>query len=206
MLQTIGPVELQKLGVVPQTVFLGSRIPPSETARRFSDRYSLSPRSTGDFPATPAPFEDLRRRLATINGSATSLSSGGGRDRLAPQRLPPAVQDLPPTVPMRPSSPTESVVSTTNSVSIRPRFSIGSVDIAKAAPAIGSIRTNAIGLLEAPGRGIVEGDRDPSGVTSPVSYATAARGARSPVPSVQEGRWRFTSFLSLTHSWKSRWS
>ncbi|KAL5523732.1 hypothetical protein ACEPAG_7905 [Sanghuangporus baumii] len=186
ILQSIGPVELQKLGVVPQTVFLGSRIATNETSRRFLERYSLSPRSSNDYAGSPAPFEDLRRRLATINGSATSLSSGGGRERLTPQRLPPAIQELPPSVPMRPSSPTESVVSTTNSVSIRPRFSIGSVDGAKAAPAVGSIRTNAIGLLEAPGRPLTEADRDPSGVTSPVSYGTAGRGARSPVPSVQE--------------------
>ncbi|EJD02926.1 uncharacterized protein FOMMEDRAFT_123012 [Fomitiporia mediterranea MF3/22] len=186
-LQTTGTVELQKLGVVPQTVFLGSRVSQSEATYRFSvsDRYSLSRVSSNDPAGGGAPFEDLRRRLATINGSNTSLNSAG-RERPMPLRLPSAVQELPPSVPMRPGSPTESVVSTTNSVSIRPRFSIGSVEGVKAAPAVGSVRTNAMGLLEAPGRTMVEVERDQSGLTSPTSFGNMARGSRSPVPLISE--------------------
>ncbi|KAI5119857.1 hypothetical protein M0805_000691 [Coniferiporia weirii] len=186
-LQSIGHVELQKLGVVPQTVFLGSRsgqASQSEPIRRVSEKYSLSRVSSHDH-VTGAPFEDLRRRLATINGSSSSLNSVPGRERASPlpQKFPLTISELPPTVPMRPGSPTESVVSTSNSVSMRPRFSVGSFDGAKAAPAIGSVRTTAVGLLEAPGRMIVDGEPERSELTSPVSLAYTVRGMRSPIPS-----------------------
>jgi len=90
-LKLIGDVELQKLGVVPQTVFLkarhtdsgprSSRVPLM--SRRSNTNSSsrtpiLSPtraqRVSGADYAAGAPFEDLRRRLATINASASSLS------------------------------------------------------------------------------------------------------------------------------------
>ena len=152
--------------------------------RRFSsDRYSLSRIPSHDQAGGNAPFEDLRRRLAAINGSNTSLNSAGARDRPMLQKFPTAVPELPPSVPLRPSSPTESVVSTSNSVSLMPRFSIGSADGAKAAPAVGSVRTNAVGLLEAPGRLHADSERDASGINSPIP-----RGMRSPISSVQEGK------------------
>ncbi|KAH8119146.1 hypothetical protein DFH11DRAFT_1838620 [Phellopilus nigrolimitatus] len=187
-LQSTGHVELQKLGVVPQTVFLGSRAVPSESARRVSDKFSLSRVSSRDHATEGDPFEDLRRRLATINGSSTSLNSisqaGRERNSSLPQRFPSTIPELPPTLPMRPGSPTESVVSTTNSVSMRPRFSVGSFDGTKAAPAIGPVRTNAIGLLETPGRIHVEGEPERPGWVSPLSFANTARGMRSPIPSI----------------------
>lgn len=130
-----------------------------------------------------APLDDLRRRLTAMNGSNASFGSLVSRDRGA---LPPTSYrastmtsaDTPQPGPPRPGSPTESMTSATNSVSMRPRFSIGSFDGMKVAPAIGSIRTNAIGLLEAPGRVVGEGelDRLRSGLTSPVSFSHNIRG------------------------------
>jgi phosphoinositide-3-kinase regulatory subunit 4 len=51
----------------------------------------------------------------------------------------------------RPGNPTESIISTTNSVYLGPasRLQVGSTDGQKAAPAVGSSKTNAVGLLEA---------------------------------------------------------
>ena len=196
-LQTTGHVELQKFGVVLHTVFLGSRNAQPETARRVSvNRLSNYDATAGG----GAPFEDLRRRLATINGSSTSLNSAtSNRDRRSPpvhlavqQRVVsgssptvPVVNDLPP---MRPSSPTESIISTSNSVSLRPRFSVGSLEGVKAAPAIGSVRTNAIGLLEAPGRPPSDILNDRSGMTSPASFGNTIRDGRGNLPfAISEG-------------------
>ncbi|THH10662.1 hypothetical protein EW145_g1172 [Phellinidium pouzarii] len=184
-LHSTGHIELQKLAVVPQTVFLGARVSQSEPTRRVSDKYSLSRVSSQDHVIGGAPFEDLRRRLVTINGSSSSLNSASGRlepANILPQRFPSTIPELPPTVTMRPGSPTESVISTTN-VSMRPRFNVGSFDGVKAAPAIGSVRTNAMGLLETPGRTILDGDSDFSGLTSPVTFAYTIRGMRSPISS-----------------------
>ena len=55
MLQTTGHVELQKLGVVPQTVFLGTRASSIDPVRRLSDRYSLSRVSSNDLSPGTAP-------------------------------------------------------------------------------------------------------------------------------------------------------
>lgn len=130
-LRTTGPIELQKLGVVPQTVFL--RASGSDTGSRMSRLSHRSPQDLARSPGTPrsgrtlsmdygtaggAPFEDLRRRLAIINGSGTSLAQGSGRDVRSPTTstfatmptLPPTTSDLPPAID-RPASPNESVVS-----------------------------------------------------------------------------------------------
>ncbi|EGO26710.1 hypothetical protein SERLADRAFT_355396 [Serpula lacrymans var. lacrymans S7.9] len=208
-LRTIGDIEMQKLAVVPQTVFLKSRASLDVTPRS-SRIVSASRRSTFDLPGrigTPrmsrassidhgnsgAPFEDLRRRLATINGSASSLSHPSPRDRRSPLM---AVQPMP-AQPVhltaaalsldRPNSPTESVVSTTNSSTIRTahRLQVGSTDGQKAAPAIGSSNANATGLLEAPSKFRSDGSPERSGRSSPVSVAGTARGSNRPrVPSL----------------------
>jgi len=212
-LQMIGDVELQKLGVVPHTVFLKSRSTEllgsgrsskiSISSRRpgggstASRTPILSPRthrsSTADLGGAGAPFEDLRRRLATINGSASSVSiSAANTPRDAKHALSPianssatSLSNEPNPSPSvdRPPSPTESIVSTTNSVSLRPggRLQIGSMDGQKAAPAIGSSKANATGLLEAHFK---LGSPDESGRSSPVSMSATLRPHRIPrVPS-----------------------
>lgn len=206
-LKTVNDVELQKLKVVPQTVFLKTRA--SELSSR-SARTASSRRSTVDLIRSPvmdsarlsfppgvdlspsgAPFEDLRRRLSAINGSATSLPSN---TRIEPHRIssatsatsplslptgPPTLADLPPVFD-RPGSPTESVLSNTNSAAAfrggMHRLHIGSTDGQKAAPAVGSSRANATGLLEPSSKLRSEGSPERSGRSSPVSAAGTIRG------------------------------
>jgi len=134
-------------------------------------------------PSSGAPFEDLRRRLATINGSSNSLA------------MPPAPavsRDTRPTPSMssqlnrvsvvspevaalqqRPGSPTESVLSTTGSAVLRTTargLHMGSFD-QKAAPAVGSSKTNATGLLEVASKMRSEGSPERSGRSSPTSVS-----------------------------------
>ena len=210
-LKVIGSVEFQKLGVVPQTVFLKARNtdlnarsprPPSTLSRRSvaSPSYRapiLSPSrlhkvSMGESSSTGAPFEDLRRRLATINGSTSSVSVTSHiprdlRSALSPIANPSATSLLPvstPPIPERPGSPTESIVSTANSVSFRPssRLHVGSTDGQKAAPAVGSSKMNAIGLLDAHSKMRHDGSPDESGRSSPMSMSMTLRGPRIPHP------------------------
>lgn len=209
-LKTISDVELQKLKVVPQTVFLktraselSSRAARTASARRATfdltrspilDTPRLSRPPSIDFGPSGAPFEDLRRRLSAINGSATSLPTN---NRIEPHRIPsatsaitsplalpsipvgPALTDLPPVFD-RPGSPTESVLSNTNSAAAfrggMHRLHVGSTDGQKAAPAVGSSRANATGLLEPLSKLRSEGSPERSGRTSPVSAAGTVRG------------------------------
>lgn len=163
-----------------------------DTSQRANERSELQRVSSHD-QITGAPLEDLRRRLTAMNGSNASFGSLLNRERgsLMPQsqRTPTSASDVPQHIPARPSSPTESIISATNSVSQRPRFSIGSFDGVKVAPAVGSIRANAVGLLEAPGRAPTEGDleRLRSGLTSPVSFAQNLRELHSPSISAGQG-------------------
>lgn len=213
-LRIAGDVELQKLGVVPQTVFLKSRASDisSRSSRVVSARRStfepslrtptigtprMSRASSIDHGPGGAPFEDLRRRLATINASASSssLTSAAARDHrssisqvqsslshntsLNSAGLPSAFD--------RPGSPTESVVSNTNSSSMRPaqRLQVGRTDGQKAVAAIGSSHANAIGLLEAPSKIRSDGSPERSGGSSPHSMAGTVRGIhRHRVPSL----------------------
>lgn len=185
-LKSTGDIELQALGVVPQTIFLRTRSLQADPLRRIPEtpRLSRMPSIEQGFGGAGAPFEDLRRRLATINGSTSSLNSVSvARDRRSSlASVPPVnaatVTNLPATLEMRPGSPTESVVSTTNSVSLRHRFHVGSTDSQKAAPAIGSIRANAIGLLEAPSKSRSEASPERSGRSSPISITDTVRGVR----------------------------
>lgn len=160
---------------------------------------------------TGAPFEDLKRRLATINGSASSLATAQGPTQTHGQKpsvpyppesaSPSTIQYQAPPVPTipfvppsrdRPGSPTESVVSTANSTSFMPlsRLQIGGnvmMDVAKAAPAVGSSKMNAVGLLDAHSKLLrdSEGSPERSGRSSPVSASTAIRPPRSRFLSVQ---------------------
>jgi phosphoinositide-3-kinase regulatory subunit 4 len=141
-----------------------------------------------------APFEDLRRRLATINGSTSSLKGRERRHSLASAQTGPglmatAVSTLPdmPTPLERPGSPTESMASASNSSAFRglQRLSIGAGDSQKAAPAVGSSKTNVTGLLEVASKMRSESSPERSGRSSPVSVAGTVRGQTRPrVPSL----------------------
>ncbi|KAG6380174.1 hypothetical protein JVT61DRAFT_8263 [Boletus reticuloceps] len=90
IIRTTGDVELQKLSVVPQTVFLKSRSTTdlSRPSRRSSDIMTRlgTPRmsratSVDHAPNTPA-FNELRRRLSTTNHSGSSLNlAAAARER-----------------------------------------------------------------------------------------------------------------------------
>jgi phosphoinositide-3-kinase regulatory subunit 4 len=203
-LKVIGDIELQKLGIVPQTVFLKVRNSDmtgtrrtgllSVSSRRLSSARTpvLSPSSRfsrmsgGEYSSGSigAPFEDLRRRLATINGSASSLSAHNTprdtRNALSPIPNSSSVSAVPtPSLPDRPPSPSESTVSTT-SVSLRPssRLQVGSTDGQKAAPAVGSSKASAIGHLEAHYKIRSEGSTEESGRSSPMSMSQTLRFSR----------------------------
>ena len=201
-LKVIGSVEFQKLGVVPQTVFLkarntdlntrSSRLPPMLSRRSVTSPRTpiLSPSrphklSMGESSSMGAPFEDLRRRLATINGSTSSVSVAHNvprdvRNASSPMASSSTTSLLATLIPERPGSPAESIVSTTNSVSFRPssRLHVGSTDGQKAAPAVGSSKTNAVGVLDAHSKMRPEGSPDESGRSSPMSMSTTLRGPR----------------------------
>lgn len=203
-LKIVGSVEFQKLGVVPQTVFLkarnadmntrSSRLPslPSRRSVNSPGTSIFSPSrlhkvSMTESSSTGAPFEDLRRRLATINGSTSSVSVAHNVPRDLRNTSSPMASSstslfttpTPPT-PDRPGSPSESIISTTNSVSFRPssRLHVGSTDGQKAAPAVGSSKTNAIGLLDAHSKMRLDGSPEESGRSSPMSMSTTLRGPR----------------------------
>jgi phosphoinositide-3-kinase regulatory subunit 4 len=200
VLKTTTHVELQKLKVVPQTVFLKTRTNDltSRTPRLFltprhntlehprsprTDTSRLSRPSSMDYGFSGAPFEDLRRRLTAINGSGISLPSSlphrsSSVSVLSPsQPTGPTLDDLP-EVSDRPGSPTDSVLSGPNQPFNRAmhRLHVGSSDGQKAAPAIGSSKANAIGHLEAPSKMLHEGSSEHSGRTSPVSAAGTVLG------------------------------
>ncbi|KAL4253381.1 Serine/threonine-protein kinase Vps15-like protein [Abortiporus biennis] len=215
-LRTTGPIELQKLGVTPQTIFLKTPGPdgairptrlvvPQRTPSELSVRSPGTPRSTRTMSidhatAAGAPFEDLRRRLAQINSSATSLSvSPSVRDTRSPLQPIPDSTSLPPSVDTgilelptshdikRPSSPAESITSVANSSTFRGavQFLHAGVDAQKAAPAVGSSRANATGLLLDAHMRMRDTSPERSGASSPVSIAGTIKGAdRLRVPSV----------------------
>lgn len=199
-MKTTTHVELQKLKVVPETVFLKTRT--NELTSR-TPRLLLTPRhSTLEHPRSPrtdpsrlsrpssidygfsgAPFEDLRRRLTAINSSGVSLPSSlphrpSSVSVSSPsQPTGPTLDDLP-EVSDRPGSPTDSVLSGLNPPFNRAmhRLHVGSSDGQKAAPAIGSSKANAIGHLEATSKMLHEGSSEHSGRTSPVSAAGTVLG------------------------------
>ncbi|PFH53431.1 hypothetical protein AMATHDRAFT_187356 [Amanita thiersii Skay4041] len=213
-LKITSDIELQKLGVVPRTVFLktrslsdqSSRISRTQSSRRMSTGESLRtpvssqlrlPRNPSTEHAAGAPFEDLRRRLATINGSATSLSAHHGvREARSPMSLSSGIRSPSPTLSSsnivapptiledeRPSSPTESVLSTTNSLTFKPLSKMqlgGGFEGQKAAPAVGSSKMNVTGLLDPHSKLKLEGTNstDVSGRSSPMSLPATVKGHR----------------------------
>lgn len=211
-LKSVTGIELQKLGIVPQTVFLRHRsdgLRSQHGSRRMS---ALGYPGKSPVPGTPrsqrahsvdigtgAPFEDLRRRLATINGSSNSLvtpptnpTNAVPRDPRPTTSIPSQLNKMPIMAPevavlqQRPGSPTESVLSTTGSAVLRTTargIHMGSFD-QKAAPAVGSSKTNATGLLEAASRMRSEGSPERSGRSSPTSiYGSGTlRGIPPPRP------------------------
>ncbi|KAL1939405.1 hypothetical protein VTO73DRAFT_9961 [Trametes versicolor] len=206
-LKSTSTIELVKLGVVPQTVFLrapeaegrSSRLSSQRPASDFFVRSPGTPRTTRTLSidhgpgSAGAPFEDLRRRLAIINGSGSSLAVPGSREPRSPLPHPLSIDTnaLPaptsPEIPSgfdRPGSPAESTVSTTTSAfRAMQRFPI-SGDGPKAAPAIGSSKASATGLLEAHTQ-IRSDSPSPSGRSSPVSIAGTVRVQDQPrVPSI----------------------
>lgn len=129
-------------------------------------------------------FDDLRRRLAVMNSSSSSLPHAPDRERHAsvssahPSTVTSPIAETPPSsVDPRPSSPTDSVVSSAvDSSSLRPRALLGSIDNHKAPAAVGSVRTNAIGLLEPPiVPRLMDDDMITSGRSSPISNAGTLR-------------------------------
>jgi phosphoinositide-3-kinase, regulatory subunit 4 len=153
-----------------------------------------SPRLSGlphlDPPSGSTATQDLRRRLVVTNSSNVSVTS-------SPAPSPHAVLSLhPPTAVSlsaaaaaleaeRPSSPTESVVSTTDSaVRSVHKFHIGTGDSGKAAPAVGSSRTTATGLLEAPSLPQVRADDYPASSSRRTSFSASGtpRNKTSPLP------------------------
>ncbi|KAF7329785.1 hypothetical protein MKEN_00241800 [Mycena kentingensis (nom. inval.)] len=195
-LKSIGDIELPKLGVVPQTVFLKTRTGDFGN-RRLSHARRTSTQGTpllspGLSSHSGAPFEDLRRRLATINGSGSSIVLTPPRNAaLSPTNATPTVS-IPPSSSAageRPVSPTDSVVSTANSTSFRPlsRMQFGTADSQKAAPAVGSSKTNAVGLLDGRVKLRSDGSPERSGRSSPMSMSTSTIRApfRQRVPSLQ---------------------
>lgn len=184
-LQSTGYIELQKLGVVLHTVFLESRDALNSHVQR------ISPKVTNHDQPGSVPFEDLRKRLTTINGSNSSLNSlNFARHRLTgglSQRPPsPVAEDLPSSMPLRSSSPSESTLSTSNSVSFRPRLSVNHLEGVKAAPAVGSVQAIAVGKLETPGRSTSFEQGEQSGWASP-SFTNTVRYVHSIRPLGHEG-------------------
>jgi phosphoinositide-3-kinase regulatory subunit 4 len=198
-LKSIGDIELPKLGVTPQTVFLKARssdFSASRSSRTHMRKTSalgtplLSP-IMGRMDHTGAPFEDLRRRLATINGSSSSIILTPPREprtALSPIAATPGFPVVGISSPIeRPGSPTDSVVSTANSTTFRPlsRMQFGGADGQKAAPAVGSSKTNAVGHLDGRSKLRSDGSPEPSGRSSPMSMSTTIRGPlRQRVPSL----------------------
>ena len=207
-LKTTTAVELQKLTVTPQTIFLKTpsgdvaarptRLlptsrPPSDLASRASALGTPRSHRTMSIDHSagiaPAPFEDLRRRLAAINSSATSLSvSPSLREPRSPtipfpepHPLPSALDTPVSDVPLeRPSSPSESVTSSTFRGATQ---FLHSVDGQKAAPAVGSSKANAVGLLDAHSAIHPEGGT-PDRSSSPVSVAGTIRGTERAFPPI----------------------
>ena len=203
-------IELQKLGIVPQTVFLRHRSDGSRSQHGSRRMSVLGYPGQSPVPGTPrshralsidigtggAPFEDLRRRLATINGSSHSLAAPPTnsihRDPRPTTSTPSQLNKMTIMSPevaalqQRPGSPTESVLSTTGSAVLRTTargIHMGSFD-QKAAPAVGSSKTNATGLLEAASKIRSEGSPERSGRSSPTStYGSGTlRGVPPPRP------------------------
>lgn len=188
---TIASISLQKLGVIPNTVFPGTQT--SQPRRSITSRASTfiepsarlehSTPHAQEKPKDAPSLEDLRSKLSTIGGSSTSLNSTFSQHERRD-----SLNTITARSPSLDRSPPESVTSgELGSHKRRQRLQL-STD-SKAPPSIGSIRTNAIGLLEAPAalRAVHE-DMGASGRSSPVSQAGTLRGERrAPVNRASSG-------------------
>jgi len=135
----------------------------------------LSPLRSSREPSvdhSAAPSEGLRRRLAAINGSSSLSQTHIYRDirnSLFPSPASSsylhAIIGLPSSL-SRPSRPTESVISTSNSLTFRSGLPLH-VGSTVGQKAIGSSKTNATGLLEAPFKMLSEGSPEQSDRSSP---------------------------------------
>ncbi|KAF8509206.1 hypothetical protein BU17DRAFT_99127 [Hysterangium stoloniferum] len=187
MAQTTSGVELQKLSVVPQTIFIATR--PSEVSTKAG-----SSRLSTLMDVTDCTTVHAYLVPAVINLSFSSLIIHGDRERAASMSSvrPSSIMPPPPPPPNppenRPSSPSVSMVSSTidgSSSRTRPHLHMGSTDYQKAPAAVGSVKANATGLLVAPsisrmGIEVEEDDTVLSGRSSPVSnVGTVWAGHRS---------------------------
>ena len=176
---TIASISLQKLGVIPITVFPGTQTTqprrPIALRTSTSGEPSSTPRAQ-EKPKDVPSLEDLRSKLATIGGSSTSLNSNFSQHERRD-----SLNAIPTRSPTFDRSPPESVTSgDLGSHKRRQRLQL-STD-SKAPPSVGSIRTNAVGLVEVPAAlRVVREDTGTSGRSSPVSQAGTLRGERKPL-------------------------
>jgi phosphoinositide-3-kinase regulatory subunit 4 len=175
-LTSIGVIELQKLGVVPQTVFLSGRpsdIPirpfrlsealprsPMMAGSRRASFSSAAPQSNSSDKGSTVPHvvEDLRRQLAAMNVNSKDRRSSVASTSASPiTSLPPRIKDIKdisraPESPVLPASPSGESVQSNPFLQIsqakRSRAPFAVSDGQKAAPAIASTMTNVTGLLE----------------------------------------------------------
>ncbi|KZS96937.1 WD40 repeat-like protein [Sistotremastrum niveocremeum HHB9708] len=199
-------IELQKLGVILRTIFLGSRgtennqiRSQAESARMISE--SIGSRRTS-LTSSPRPqthadrngslvVDDLRRQLV-MNSSTASLTQGAhSKERrgsvsstsgvsvsipLPPSAIPGTAQDIPL------SSPSGSLPSNTPFSTLRgkSRLPMGLSEPHKAAAAVASSKTNAVGTMEPTAQLRAGTPHAPSsGRTSPVSNVGTLRGPES---------------------------
>ncbi|KAF9259304.1 ARM repeat-containing protein [Marasmius fiardii PR-910] len=132
-LQSIGKVELAKLGVVPRTVFLKSQGLRTPTTDSFGRSPLPSPQrfSSGDYTSSNVSFEDLVRRLATMGHSDSSLS-GTQTLSISPPRVVRSSTSNSEKLGQHSRSPTGSVVSVASFRSLGRIQEEGSIDSQKA--------------------------------------------------------------------------
>jgi phosphoinositide-3-kinase, regulatory subunit 4 len=189
-------INLQKLGVVLHTVFIGGpTLPPRrpEVSRRSTmtenSRWPANAplNSSRVIPADKKELDDLRKKLLAGDGSTISLHGNVplSKDRERRESTTSVRSSAPSSTgvnvpPMTDKSPPESVTSgaeASGSAFAKRRHRIQLSSDGKAPPLVGSIRTNVTGLLEAPStlRPVQEDSATPSGRSSPVSQAGTLR-------------------------------
>lgn len=187
-------MELQKLGVTPQTVFLGGTnasrsLRVEQSSRRGTPAPGTAPslnRLTSYEPPSRdgTVVVDLRRRLAQMEDSTASLHAPNLHPTMRSRRdslssVASAMQSPTPTdtssshalhspFDLMPGSPSESAMST-GIDALRGKFT-------RAAPAVvGSVHANISGVLEAPKLHSAIDEIATSGRTSPMSMAGTIR-------------------------------
>ncbi|KAM0754729.1 Other/VPS15 protein kinase [Meredithblackwellia eburnea MCA 4105] len=223
-LSQAGGVGFQELGIVPQTIILrvrtadeidgavaGSRVTSDNLPRRFSIEPARTPASvTGsNRNVSGQPMEDLRRRLAQVGGSNTSLntqalhgpaspapdSPGGGSTTSVSKKTTQDGLGLERTISH--SSSTEDISdaggsSRTDFVAAksRSRVHLNAVEVGRVAPAVGQDSTNVMGLFNVASRYKV--DDDAMSGTNPQSHIPFTKMTPN-VPSTSAVASRFVS-------------